>query len=181
MTNTTKSRDFAVAKHDDQMYGRYPYVKHLDDVWGILQEYGHTHDVYRDSAYLHDVLEDCCDTPQERLDLGREIATAFGPQVLEIVLFCTDDSEGRNRKERKANTYQRWREQLSGGDSRLLIPCARVKLADRLANLRSCVAEGSNLLGMYRKEAAGFREALWFEDPCTADMWAEYDNLLKEP
>ena len=39
---TTKeeiARDFAINVHGNQMYGQYPYIKHLDDVYNIAIEF----------------------------------------------------------------------------------------------------------------------------------------------
>ncbi len=54
----------------------------------------------------------------------------------------------------------------------------RLKLADRIANVRACRAGGNTQkLRMYRKEHLAFRAALFVED--WADpMWAELDRLL---
>ena len=53
----------------------------------------------------------------------------------------------------------------------------RVKLADRLANLRHSVETKSDLLQMYRKERDAFRAAYYVAGICDP-MWAEYDQLL---
>lgn len=171
-----EAREIAVQAHGDAEYGTgVPYSDHLDEVVAVLKEYGHEGD-HALAGYLHDVVED---TPKSAEDL---LAAGVPDEVVAIVLFVTDET-GHNRKERKAKTYRRVRSQL---DEHRLAPkgCAawvhkalRVKLADRLANVRACLRSKSGLLGMYRKERRAFREAYYLPGVC-GPMWVEYDRLL---
>lgn len=174
------ARDYAMQMHGDQKYGGdKPYVYHLDAVDAVLTEFGYNHKVYSDAAYLHDVLEDCCPTEEDLLRAREFILTEYGPDVFRIVGFCTDSKVGFNRKERKANTYNSWA--LLMGNTPLEYPwvtmAMRVKIADRIANVRQCLVDRPDLIGMYRKEAYDFRCALYAEGVHDA-MWAEYDRLL---
>jgi hypothetical protein len=55
-----------------------------------------------------------------------------------------------------------------------------VKTADRLANVRACVAGGEDgLLSIYRGEQTAFRLAAFRPQLCDA-LWAELDSLLKD-
>jgi (p)ppGpp synthase/HD superfamily hydrolase len=175
------SREFAIWAHGDQKYGDEPYVVHLDAVVGVLAEFGYTDDDSVAAGYLHDVLEDSKIVRYD--DCG-----AFSHDVRMAMLFC-QDAEGHNRKTRKAATYARchrdiglWQEH--GGNPKDFpepmehIPLAvRVKVADRIANIRNCIANKPDLLQMYQKERDAFRDALYVPMMCEA-MWAEYDRLL---
>lgn len=179
-------RDFAIKAHGTQQYGDQPYVVHLDQVWAVLQEHGYTDSFYRQGAYIHDIIEDCTiKEPDGSLNMVMEQrleeAVGYSPILMYVAKFCTDE-EGPNRKTRKALTYERCRRQIIQ-DYRGSIPfpsvpiAVRVKVADRLANLRNCLATKSDLIGMYRKERQAFRDALYVAGMCDS-MWAEYDRLL---
>jgi len=171
-----EAREFAVRAHGDQTYGEgKPYEVHLDDVVAILQEYGYG-GAHLLAGLLHDVVED---SPLTAEDL---LAAGFSDEVVAIVLFATDEN-GHNRRTKKERTYRRVREQLDqyrvAPDGFGWLPKAiRVKLADRLGNIRRTLAgDGAHLLQMYRKERRIFREAYYL--PGVADaMWVEYDRLL---
>jgi len=83
-----KAREFAIKAHGDQLYGKQPYVHHLDMVSAIL------HDMQRGgwciphesfvAVWLHDVLEDT-DAQED------EIRQLFGDKVTNIVKCLTKD------------------------------------------------------------------------------------------
>lgn len=155
-----RARDFAIAAHGDQKYGDRPYSHHLDAVAEIVKGYG-DHAVM--VAYLHDVIEDTAVNVDEILWL-------FGYHVAECVALLTDEP-GANRKERKKKTYAK----LSQSGSELALI---VKAADRLANVRACVADGNKkLFEMYKKEHADFRAAVYRPVICD-QIWAELDSLF---
>jgi len=174
-----KAREFAVKAHGDQKYGDQPYSVHLDDVAGVLQEFGYDDDFTLMVAYLHDVLED---TPTTRIG----IVAAFDPQDFPLssipyaVEFVTDEP-GATRRERKRATYSRVIRRIASLDTRGfrfgddLLAAIRVKLADRIANIRRSV--GSDLFRMYRKEREVFYLA-YYSDGVADEMWVEYDKLL---
>ncbi len=172
-----RARAFAVEAHGAQTYGGAPYVMHLDAVAAILVEFGFGGGEIAQIAYLHDTVEDC-----EGVDAAALAAEGFSEAVIQAVLFCTD-AEGPNRKSRKSLTYARWRASIDAWvadpDAEAWVPDAvRVKLADRLANVRQCVVGGNQgLFDMYAAERASFREALAAEGIAEA-MWAAYDGLL---
>jgi (p)ppGpp synthase/HD superfamily hydrolase len=161
--DTSTARWFAIAKHGDQMYGQQPYSYHLDDA--VKELFDHVlylpalkfydHNIIICATYLHDVLEDTETTADELRKL-------FDDRIVELVQAVTD-GEGKNRKERKANTYIAIR--ATG------VPALAVKLADRLSNAKtSGLAKGvSDMLKMYRKEEIDFELGLcaevvpWFE------------------
>lgn len=156
-----RARELALEAHGGQRYGSHPYHVHLDAVAELARKYGEEAQVL---AYLHDVVED---TPVE---LGA-IAEAFGQRIAECVAILTDEP-GASREERKKRTYAR----MAGvsGDLELALV---VKAADRLANMRACVADGKDeLLGVYKREHASFRESAYRQDLCE-DLWYEMGEI----
>lgn len=164
------AREFAIKAHGDQKYGEHPYIVHLDEVADIVRSIPTSTENMIAAAYLHDTVEDTDTTLQDIIDV-------FGFVVGTYVAFCTDE-EGPNRRERKRRTYRRNREILAG-DSSMDREAALVKLADRLANIRSCVREkNQGLLDMYRKEGEAFYLAHYIQGH--NDLWDEYDSLLAD-
>ncbi len=174
-----RARDFAVTAHKDHSYGGQPYWTHLDTVASILHEFGWDSPSALQAAYLHDAVEDC-----ENIDAKVLQNAGFSQDVVEMVLFCTDE-QGPNRKTRKKRTYQRMKSALqqwqNDANAHPATPWGvRVKLADRLANVRQCVAQNNQgLLAMYRRESETFRQALFI--PGMADaMWSAYEALQSD-
>lgn len=75
-----KAREFAVKAHGDQMYGKFKYSYHLDQVKSELMKLEHSGwDVHEDAyvvAYLHDVLEDTDVTIQEMFEFSSDVRWA---------------------------------------------------------------------------------------------------------
>ncbi len=167
MSLIEKAREMAVAPHCDQRYGDEPYSKHLDDVAAICEPYGEEAQV---AAYLHDALED---TDLEDI----KIINTFGLQTFDIVAVLTDPP-GKNRKERKAISYARLGCITANSPRSLALV---VKAADRLANVRCCVAGGNaGLLEMYRNEQASFDSAVR-RDALNGPLMDEIARLLAAP
>ncbi len=155
------AREVATRAHGDQHYGAHPYHVHLDAVAELAGEFGETARVV---AYLHDVVED---TPVELAELESQ----FGKLVADCVAILTDES-GENRRERKEKTYRK----MAGvsGDLELALI---VKAADRLANMRACVAgDNADKLAMYKEEHEAFREAAYRPGLCD-ELWHEIDRI----
>ncbi|MCH9637730.1 MAG: HD domain-containing protein [Gammaproteobacteria bacterium] len=158
------ARAYAIAAHGTQRYGRQPYVVHLDAVAEIVG----SDQLLRDVAYLHDVVED---TPITAVEIFGE----FGAEVSHAIRVLTDGSGGReerklaaNRRFAAVNPASRW------GRAALI-----VKAADRLANIRACLATNDRRrLLMYQREHRDFREAV-FRDGLCDQIWSELDNLLQ--
>lgn len=158
----TSARAFAVAAHGAQQYGSHPYSYHLDAVAALVEPYG---DEAVAVAYLHDTVEDTAASLAE-------IEQRFGPHVAACVALLTDEP-GASRKERKAKTYAK----LAAAQEALELALL-VKAADRLANVRACLADHRlDLLQIYRSEQAAFRTAAWRPHLCQP-LWAELDALL---
>ena len=156
------ARTFALDAHGDQRYGDHPYADHLAAVAELLVPFGE--DAVR-IGYLHDVVEDTAIT----LD---ELRTEFGDVVACCVALLTDEP-GESRKERKAKTYAKLAQ--VGPELELALT---VKAADRLANVRACIADGkAELLSVYRREHPAFRSAAYRPGRCER-LWQELDTLL---
>ena len=152
---------FAGLWHDEQKYGKYPYTHHLEAVVSVLNRFGIYSRHIIAAAYFHDILEDTKCT-------YHEIESKYDEKVASIVDACTD-GEGRNRKERKEKPYR-------------LIPMTpdsiKVKLADRIANVESCISSGNEpLFLMYRKEHKIFKERLFKAGECD-EIWDYLDSIL---
>lgn len=155
------TREFAVLAHGNQRYSGEPYVTHLDEVVGVLQEFGVTDVNILQSGYLHDVLED---TPVSFALL----AMLFNQIIANTVERVTDKPKGASRKERHEQTYP---------DIAKFTYAIMVKLADRIANMR----RGSKN-DMYYAEYPRFRELLYVDvlgqnHPVISKQWAELDRL----
>lgn len=151
MATKAEARAFAIEVHGNQLYGGRPYSFHLDQVADIASHYGPEAEIL---AYLHDTVEDTSAT----LD---EVRDRFGSFIADCVALLTDQP-GANRKERKAKTYAKLAEVHDERQLALI-----VKAADRLANVRACVASGNErLLGVYRQEHGAFKQVAYRPGLC---------------
>jgi (p)ppGpp synthase/HD superfamily hydrolase len=167
------AREYAAAAHAGQLYGDGdPYTVHLAAVVAIAAEFagpGDDLDHVESVAWLHDVLED---TDTDYSDLR----DTFGEDVASSV-YSLSDPEGANRRERKAKLHERL--QGLNREHATARACLLVKAADRLANVRACVAAGDSRLSMYRREHPAFRLAARREG-LYETLWEELDRLLAE-
>ena len=153
---------FATEMHWGQLYGKKPYIVHLREVYNIVIQ--HTRDVDTlVSAVLHDVIEDTDAT-------FNAIAEGFGYNVATLVYAVTDE-EGKDREERKRLTYPKY----------LCHPEAiKVKLADRIANVESCIESGNEyLFEMYKKENEEFKKLHLATSDCDR-MWTRLQTALSK-
>jgi (p)ppGpp synthase/HD superfamily hydrolase len=158
-----EARSFALTAHASQRYGDRPYAFHLEAVVELLSPYGIEAQIV---GYLHDVVEDTAVTEDD-------IRRLFGQRIAECVSLLTD-SPGASRAERKAGTYARLATVVGASELALV-----VKAADRLANVRSCVADqSSGLWAVYRREHPSFRQAAYRACLCEP-LWVELDALLE--
>lgn len=151
--------EFAMKAHQGQMYGNFPYIKHLSDVYMVLVEFGVHDQSILAGGWLHDVLED---TEYHY----SEIKQNFGLEIAEIVFAITDEL-GRNRKERKEKTWPKLKE-----NEKAFI----VKQADMLANVRQGMWEGNDILNMYKKEFPKFKQH--FKPLGRANLWTALEAVL---
>lgn len=183
-------RSVAYNKHIGQKYGDFVYSVHLEDVEKVLKRFGYTGEVLTVVALLHDVLEDTDTTPGELLGIchAAHATPQEGLTILSAVKFCTDE-EGPNRRLRKRATYLRNRTFVDGFLRRPYDPANQdatyigvregltVKLADRVANIESCITSSNEgLFRMYKKEQEAFYIAHFSH--LHVPMWDHYDALL---
>ena len=161
--DTTAIRKYAIEKHADQRYGDHPYIYHLDMVYEESLSHG-LEPVVSVASFLHDVIED---TEITHADLVRE----FGSVELADLVECVTDEPGKNRKERKLNTYPK----IKANDNAVAL-----KLCDRISNIKSCIEnKNSGLLAMYKKEHNEFEE--WLRTSEThPSLWEELDRIMQE-
>ena len=158
------ARAYALSMHGAQMYGPHPYSHHLDAVVATLAPYGLAAQVI---GYLHDVVEDTGATIAE-------VSSRFGDEVAACVALLTDEP-GADRKERKSKTYAKLAK-VAGSEELALI----VKVADRLSNVRACVADANrDLWNLYRSEHAVFKASAFRAGLCD-ELWSELDGLLSD-
>ena len=157
-----QARDFALQAHDGQRYGSRPYSVHLEMVSKLAAPYGENAQVV---AYLHDVVED---TPIT-LD---DVASKFGQHISDCVAIVTDEA-GEERAERKIKTNLK----MSRVDP-ALNDALIVKAADRLANMRACVAgKRHDLLATYLLEYNAFKQAAFRKGLCD-ELWHALDEIV---
>ena len=122
---------YAALQHRNQRrkdVDQSPYINHPISLLHILAVEAGVQDVeVLCAATLHDVIEDCAETPAEREQRAREIETLFGAQVRRIVEEVTDDKD-QSQAERK-------QQQIDHGPQ-LSEQAKLVKLADKITNLR---------------------------------------------
>lgn len=165
MTNLERALLVAEKAHAGQSYNIYPYIFHVKQVVKIAQELGYDESIVVACA-LHDVLED---TPVSYNDIRK----AFGVEVAEIVYAVTDEL-GRNRKERKENTYPKIRANWKA---------TVVKICDRIANVRQSKEYNRSLFVMYCEEHNGFVNGLVCvpeTNPETHRAWDVLEGLVKQ-
>lgn len=140
MSIVEAARQLAHKAHAGQLYGPDLYATHCERVVNILDN-ACILDLPPEvlaAAWLHDVLEDTSTT-------FSDIVTACDAKTALLVQACT--GIGANRKERNALIYSNMQQYPEA---------ALIKAADRLDNVRSCVATGDSRLEMYRKEQERF-------------------------
>lgn len=156
---------FAIQKHAGQKYGTEDYIVHLRAVSQVIRRFGYEFsptelELLLEGAYLHDTLEDTATTREELMEL-------FGTYVSDLV-YAVSDEQGKTRKERKAKTYPK----IASNSLAIAL-----KLADRIANVESCIATKSSLLDMYKREHDEFKKHL--QTGSFQSMWAHLDGLIK--
>ncbi len=154
----------ALAAHKDQMYGEIlPYEKHLQDVVNIQKRHGCSGQEVI-CGWLHDTIED------SRVTYAK-IKEVFGVDVAELVFSVTDEL-GRNRAERKLKTFPKI---VALGEKSV-----KLKLADRIANMRHSYESNSSMQKVYLKEADEFKTALYNPLHVNAkSLWQEFDEIIE--
>lgn len=162
MTFMEKAKQFAIEKHEGQMYGAHPYSKHLQDVFDIACKYKLSENV-KVSAWIHETLEDT-------MTVTIELEDHFGTVISDIVYAVS--GYGENRKQRNADAL---RKILKNKEA------ARLKICDRIANILECQKTDKSRLKMYLKEHEQFSEicySLGYEDRFLVQAY--YDLITSE-
>jgi (p)ppGpp synthase/HD superfamily hydrolase len=146
MTNKDRALMVAEKAHSNQTYDIYPYIYHIKQVVLIAEGLGYDESIII-AAVLHDTLED---TELSFNDLRK----AFGEEVAEIV-YCVTDELGRDRTERKMNTYPKIRNNWKA---------TVVKICDRIANVTQSKDYNKGLFEMYRREHGAFTTNIMSND-----------------
>jgi len=187
-----EARSYALVHHRHHEYGEYrlPYDVHLSGtdlalVMGTMGSRCPTDTDERQASYLHDAIEDAEEgIAQATADL---LNAGFRRRVVDIILFCTDESGHETRRERKAATYARMRRQIRETlglvePAPALLPVAisgaRVKVADRFDNLRAGFRDDDPRILMYLDEHEVFRHAIVEAAPFMRRLLEEYDRLI---
>jgi guanosine-3',5'-bis(diphosphate) 3'-pyrophosphohydrolase len=164
--------EFATSYHGDQMYGDKPYLHHLMQVAMVLPRFGFHPGVGSEAdqqrarnlilaAAMHDVVEDTSCTRED-------VAEVFGEAVA-LLVYAVSNEPGKNRRERHAKTHHKL---IEIADAMIL------KLADRIANIETCHATKSPLLGMYRREWPDFKLKLKSATKAPPEMWTYLERLI---
>lgn len=164
----SKAMKLAIYMHDGQMYGNETYFwGHIVPVYNLINEktkdfHPSVRELILCIAIMHDIIEDT-DADFEML------ARFFGKNIAHGVDNLSD-VPGKNRRERKLKTYQK---------IRISPESTMVKVADRLINMRNCVANNPDLLKMYIKEHDTFYAALWSPYQGYQDWWNEMEEIYQ--
>lgn len=158
--NIPAAKEFAIKKHGPQMYGDFPYSKHLNDVYNVAKRFKIEDPSILVACYLHDTVEDT------KTELN-EIHIYFGEEVRDIVYRVTNE-EGSNRKETAEKTYPKIKGHLKA---------THVKLCDRIANMESSLkTKNHNKFKMYKQEFKKFKE-LVYQEGIAENLWAHLEEL----
>jgi GTP diphosphokinase / guanosine-3',5'-bis(diphosphate) 3'-diphosphatase len=147
LSRVVSALNYAARQHRDQRRKDEelsPYINHPISLLHLLSvEAGVTDPDVLCAAVLHDVIEDCADTAEERLQRAIEIEELFGASVLAIVQEVTDDKD-LPKAERKLRQIEHARH--------LSHPAKLVKLADKTANLRDVASSPPSDWSLQRRQ-----------------------------
>ena len=136
-----RAATFAALKHRNQRRkdaDASPYINHPLGLALVLAEEGGVTDCATIcAALLHDTIEDTDTTPQE-------LDQAFGAEILDIVLEVTDD-KSLPKGERKLAHIEH--------SAHISDKAKRVKLADKICNLRDVAATPPTQWPLERRQA----------------------------
>lgn len=151
---------FAEKVHKDCTYERGSFfLNHLCRVVGILVRDGETDPIILAAAWLHDVVEDTDITIDE-------IREQFGNDVADLVYRLTN-KKLQDPQIKLITTL----DNIAGNRS-----AVKIKLADRIANVRSCLSNGDKRIIKYLSQYGSFKKFLWRRNEYER-MWIELDSL----
>jgi len=164
MEKLAKLRKWATERHGDQRYGDQPYDYHLREVESVADEFFPGDMQLKEGSWGHDLIEDRDATAEELLAAG------FDPEAVADVV-AVSDVKAATRKERKLLTLPQIRQR---GKSAI-----KLKLCDRVANVRYGKIAAVNKNDMYRAEQAQLERELF--DPTHVELlplWQHLRDLL---
>lgn len=166
----TRAMSFAAQKHTDQRRKgarAEPYINHLVEVVDLLVQHTGGQDIdLLCAGMLHDTVEDT-DTTKE------ELVRAFGENVADIVMECTDD------KHLPKETRKRLQVEHAPHKSDA---AKMVKMADKISNLRAILTSPPPDWSEQRKQEY-FTWAKAVVDGCrgvNAGLEKEFDSVYKK-
>lgn len=160
----TDAWNLAIVSHNNQTYGDYPFITHLENVIDVSLSLGYVDEEILIGCILHDIIEDTSVN-------YHQIKESFGENIAEIVYAVTDEI-GRTRKERKYKTYSKIRK-----NKKSIV----VKLCDRISNIEKSILYDSKKLKMYLNEHKSFKKGIYNESTLdyTKYAWEKYDELIE--
>ncbi len=132
MKISNKAYKLAAYYHEGQMYGEFPYLHHLNYVYGswyslfLLEPLQCDPDFFEATCYLHDILEDCPEVTTELL-----LSEGIPQEVVDAVVLVTKVKD-------KFYDYHTYLKNLSTNKM-----AWQVKVADTYSNLTQSVKEGN--------------------------------------
>lgn len=168
MNKILEAARFAVMAHAGQKrkYNNLPYVTHPARVAARVSILPNTTEEMICAAYLHDVIED---TQYTYEDLVQKFGDSIANYVLDLTNVSKDRYPGQNRAFRKA----RDREHL-----KMISPEAkRIKLVDRIDNLREMSGADNGFLKLYLEESIELHKVLSDVDE---ELGNELKNVIEE-
>lgn len=164
MNNIVNLREWAARRHGSQPYGDHPYVYHLDAAAGVAEEFFPGDVRLQQGCYGHDLLEDTNTTKQDLLEAG------FDPEAVEDI-DAVSDLDAPTREEKKELTLPRIRARGIGA--------IKLKLCDRVANVREGLKAPNRKLERYREEQAQLERHLFDESHVELlPLWQHLRELL---
>jgi (p)ppGpp synthase/HD superfamily hydrolase len=161
------AEQIAVYQHRSQRYDLWPYSKHLEDVVNVGKEFNFSKKLLI-ACWLHDLPEDGA------VSLSK-IKAIFGEEITDIVRCVTDPIDLVGRKLKKEQVYKKINTALANKNFDPL----KIKLADRIANIRHSKRMQSSQFKMYKKEHEEMMESIVkVDNDCINSMWSEIQELL---
>lgn len=165
-----QAREIAGALHSDRnlMYGKFPYIYHLDCAASFGYAFIHLiEDVHQTDVmvaiYGHDTIEDTGITYNDASKL-------FGFEAAEIIYAVTNEL-GKNRKERSERTTPK----IISNHLAMF-----VKMCDRMANMQESAKTKSGMIDKYVKETKEMVATYKLADTLEvfAEMYQELNKLI---
>lgn len=148
-------------KHQTRKYTNRPYIEHPIRVAGKVAIQEWATEEYVAAAFLHDVIEDCGVT-------FAELDSKFGIYVASHVFALTNPS--KDSKEKRIIRKQMDRDHISKAPDDI----KRIKLIDRIDNLREMGEADTDFLKLYLDETSLLLESINLTD----DLSIELQNLI---